>query len=125
MDLQAEHPDEEIKDLRRCLNDLVSVLALPAMWSGREPSHVVHTLLDSLLGMLHLDFVYARVNVAAGEAEAHRVFGELYGSAVETRIARGRVFADFDGTPGSPASALWARVPSHLEPAAATLALLN
>jgi PAS domain S-box-containing protein len=68
MDLQAEHPAEEIKDLRRCLNDLVSVLALPAMWSGGEPSHVVHTLLDSLLGMLHLDFVYARVNVAAGEA---------------------------------------------------------
>jgi acyl-CoA thioesterase len=44
---------------------------------------------------------------------------------IETRIARGRDFVDLDGTPGSPNSALWARVPNHLEPSAATLAIFG
>jgi len=30
-----------------------------------------------------------------------------------------------DGTPGSPDSALWARVPGHLTPSAATLAIIG
>ncbi|MGH8291787.1 MAG: PAS domain S-box protein, partial [Steroidobacteraceae bacterium] len=59
--MAAGHASEEIKSLQRCINDLVSVLALPAMWTGSEPSQLVHTLLDALLSMLHLDFAYARV----------------------------------------------------------------
>ena len=58
MKAQLEHPADEIKRLQRCINDLVSLLALPAMWSGSKPSNLVHTLLDSLLRMLDLDFVY-------------------------------------------------------------------
>jgi hypothetical protein len=46
-----EYPAEEIKHLQRCINDLVSILALPAMWTGAEPSQVVSTLLDTLFGM--------------------------------------------------------------------------
>jgi PAS domain S-box-containing protein len=68
MDFQDEAPVDEIKRLRRCLNDLVSVLALPAMWSGREPAQIVDRLLDSLLGMLQLDLVYVRVNNPASGA---------------------------------------------------------
>jgi len=67
MDFQHEAPVDEIKRLRRCLNDLVSVLALPAMWSGREPAQIIDRLLDSLLGMLQLDLVYVRVNNPAIE----------------------------------------------------------
>jgi PAS domain S-box-containing protein len=58
MKVQLEHPADEIKSLRRYMNDLVSLLALPAMWSGSKPSDIVQTLLDSLLRMLDLDFVY-------------------------------------------------------------------
>jgi len=58
MKAQLEHPADEIKSLRRYMNDLVSLLALPAMWSGSEPGDIVQTLLDSLLRMLDLDFVY-------------------------------------------------------------------
>src|SRR5579864_7788854 len=58
MQAQLEHPADEIKRLQRCINDLVSLLALPAMWSGSKPSDIVPTLLDSLLRMLDLDFVY-------------------------------------------------------------------
>jgi PAS domain S-box-containing protein len=61
MDVQTKDPAEEIKRLQRCLNDLISVLALPAMWSGGEPSQIVHTLLDALLRMLQLDLVYVRL----------------------------------------------------------------
>lgn len=51
----------EIKSLQGCLNDLISVLAFPALWSGREPDQVVTALLDGLVAMLRLDFAYARV----------------------------------------------------------------
>jgi len=44
---------------------------------------------------------------------------------VETRIAIGRPLEELDGTIGEPVSALWARVPGHLEPSAATLAIFG
>ena len=56
----------ENKQLRQCMNDLVSVLALPAAWRGREPAEILVTFVDSLMGMLALDFFYARVKVEAG-----------------------------------------------------------
>jgi PAS domain S-box-containing protein len=57
----VEDPAQEIKRLQRCVNDLVSLLALPAIWSGNDPRQIVHTLLDALLRMLRLEFAYARV----------------------------------------------------------------
>ena len=44
------------------------------------------------------------------------------------RIASGRSFEEISAgppTPGDPDSALWARVPGHLEPSAATLAIIG
>ena len=67
MQAQPEHSAEEIKGLQRCINDLVSVLALPAMWSGREPSHILHVLLETLARMLRLDLICAQVNEGVGE----------------------------------------------------------
>jgi formate hydrogenlyase transcriptional activator len=66
---------EEIQRLRGCINDLVSLMALPAMWSGHEPPEVVGILLGVLLSVLRLDFAYGRLNVVAGEppVEAIRV----------------------------------------------------
>src|SRR5437868_1520906 len=56
----------EIKRLQSCINDLISVLALPAIWSGggSSPSHILGTLLDVLVTMLRLDFAYARLREA-------------------------------------------------------------
>ena len=62
MDLQIKDPADEVKSLQRCIGDLISLLALPAVWSGNEPSHIVNTLLDALLHMLSLKFAYARVD---------------------------------------------------------------
>ena len=36
------------------------------MWSGSQPSQIVHTLLDALLGTLYLDLAYARLQNPAG-----------------------------------------------------------
>src|SRR3954470_7099708 len=57
-----ENTAGEIRRLQRCVNDLISVLALPALWSGSELSQILGTLLDVLLGMLRLDFAYARLS---------------------------------------------------------------
>src|SRR3984885_2439669 len=73
MYVQPRDPAQEIKRLQRCVNDLVSVLALPAMWSGGEPSQIVHTLLDALLRMLQLDLVYVRLKGSGGQAPIEMV----------------------------------------------------
>jgi len=70
MEEQPEPPAEEIKRLRRCINDLNGVIALPAVWNGVEPADIVRATLEALLGMLSLDLVYARLEVADGETPA-------------------------------------------------------
>ncbi len=64
---QPQPPDGEVKHLQRCLNDLVSVLALPAVWSGSQPAQIVPTLLEELMAMLPLDLIYARLREPFGE----------------------------------------------------------
>jgi signal transduction histidine kinase len=59
-------PAEQVRQLQRSMNDLVSLMALPAMWTGGDPSHIVDTLLDVLLSMLHLDFAYMLLNESEG-----------------------------------------------------------
>jgi PAS domain S-box-containing protein len=59
---QVLDPALEAKRLQRCINDLVGVLSLPAIWRGSEPSQIIETLLDALSRMLNLEFAYARLN---------------------------------------------------------------
>jgi PAS domain S-box-containing protein len=75
MNAQVEDPHQNVKLLQRCINDLVSLLALPAVWSGNEPSQVLQILLDALLRMLNLDFACARLTdpVDGGLLEILRV----------------------------------------------------
>jgi len=72
---QVDSAAPEIKRLQRCINDLVSLLALPAIWTGNEPKQIVHMLLDALLRMLDLDLIYARLKdpVATAPMELLRV----------------------------------------------------
>jgi C4-dicarboxylate-specific signal transduction histidine kinase len=77
MEIEPEPPAEEIKRLQRGINDLVSILALPAIWIGVEPSKIVRSLLDALIGMLRLDLVYVRLKDPLGTApiEMARIAG--------------------------------------------------
>ena len=87
MDVQPGDVAEEIKRLQRCNNDLVSLFALPAMWSGGEPSQIVHTLLDALLRMLQLDLVYVRLKDSGGQAPIEMV---RFARSQETEPSRTR-----------------------------------
>jgi C4-dicarboxylate-specific signal transduction histidine kinase len=68
--MEAVEPEiaAEVKHLKACINDLMVVLALPAIWSGSEPAQIARTLVDVVLGMLRLDFVYVLLENEAGGA---------------------------------------------------------
>jgi hypothetical protein len=67
MEVRIENSVDETKRLQRCMNDLVSLLALPALWSGGESAQIARTLLDVLPGMLDLDLLYLRLKDTVGE----------------------------------------------------------
>jgi PAS domain S-box-containing protein len=77
-----ESSDDEVTRLRCCLNDLVSIVALPALSIGGEPAHIVSTLQDVLLRMLPLAFVFVRLKSLEGGAsiEMARVTESLEGT---------------------------------------------
>jgi len=58
--------DDDVLNLKACVNDLVGILSLPAMWSGSEPHRIVIMTLDAVLRTLSLDFVYACLKLMAG-----------------------------------------------------------
>jgi hypothetical protein len=60
--------EQEVKRLQRCISDLVSVLALPAVWNNSEPGRILETCLDALVKLLDLDFLYAQASVVSHEA---------------------------------------------------------
>jgi PAS domain S-box-containing protein len=90
MELEMEQPAAEIRRLRACINDLLSVLTLPAIWSGHEPSRVASTLLDALLGILRLDFAYFRLSDSNGGTpiEMVRVAGRRNPSVQAHEVGR-------------------------------------
>ena len=66
MDAPREHSAEDVTRARDCLNDLGSLVALPAQWTGGEPSHMMSSLLDTLLGILQPGFVCVRLHDPEG-----------------------------------------------------------
>jgi PAS domain S-box-containing protein len=73
MDLELEQTAAEIRRLKACINDLLSVLTLPAIWSGHAPSRIASTLLEALLGILRLDFAYFRLSDSNGGTPIEKV----------------------------------------------------
>jgi len=68
MEVQPDLASGEVKHLQRCINDLIGLLALPAIWSGGDPSQVLHTLLDALMRMLRLDLASVSLTDPVGES---------------------------------------------------------
>jgi PAS domain S-box-containing protein len=66
VDTSGESSGGEVARLRACLNDLVSVMTLPALAAGGEPAHVVNTLIDVLFETLRPAFVCVRLNDPEG-----------------------------------------------------------
>jgi PAS domain S-box-containing protein len=57
---------DNVTQLGNCLKDLGNILAVPAVRAGAEPSQIVSTLVDALIGMLRLSFVYVRLSDPEG-----------------------------------------------------------
>lgn len=52
MDAPTEPATADVTRLRDCLNELVNIMALPALWTGGVPPQAVSALLSTLPGML-------------------------------------------------------------------------
>jgi PAS domain S-box-containing protein len=83
VDAPREYSAEEVTRLHECLNELVSIMALPAQSTGGEPAQIVSTFLDALLEMLRLGFVCVRLHDPEGgrPIEMLRVAESLQGTA--------------------------------------------
>ena len=97
MESPLESSPDEVKHLQRRINDLVSILALPAMWAGGEPAQIVRTLIETLLHLLRLDLVYVRVNSQTGDAPL-----EMYRAAqpMPSSTEIGAAFEQWSGKDG-------------------------
>jgi PAS domain S-box-containing protein len=60
----------DVRSLQRCINDLLSVVTLPALWAGASAEKIVSLLLETLSGMLDLDFACARLGSSSGPPTA-------------------------------------------------------
>ena len=100
---QIEGATDEARFLRRCMNDLISLCALPAVWSGAGPEQIARTLVDALVEMLQLDFVHLRLN-HTGDHEAVELvrtapkLALTNQSSQDTGAALRRVLGDDPGT---------------------------
>jgi PAS domain S-box-containing protein len=90
VDTAREYSAEEVTRLHDRVNDLVSIMALPALSTGGEWDQIVSTLLDALLGTLRLGFVCVRLNDPEGgrSIELVRVAESLQGTAGAREISQ-------------------------------------
>src|SRR5579883_283789 len=90
MEQQQQESVAEAAKLRHCLNDLISIMALPALWAGGEPRQIAGTLLDALVGMLQLTFAFVRLNEPGGglAVEMVRIHQEAERGTEEPDIAQ-------------------------------------
>lgn len=92
IEIPGELPLEQVRDLQRCINDLVTLLAFPAMWAGRRPTQIVSFFVDGLLRILRLDVACVRLSGETGfESEYLRV---AHGAPPRLALT-GAVFASF------------------------------
>jgi PAS domain S-box-containing protein len=90
VEVEMEKTADEVKRLQSCINDLISVLALAAIWSGSESCQMLGTLLDSLLAILRLDFACARLNhsIDGSPIEVIRLAQRQHPSAQPQEVGR-------------------------------------
>jgi PAS domain S-box-containing protein len=96
---------DDVTRLGHCLNDLGSIIALPAMWAGAGPSQIVSTLGDALIGMLGLSFVCVRLSDSESRVstELMRVADSL-GGTDRAREIREAIDSSLGDAPSIPRS---------------------
>jgi signal transduction histidine kinase len=85
MEMPADLSLEQVRGQQRCINDLLTLLAFPAIWAGLNPSQIISSFADGLLRILRLDIVYVRSSHEPGaHSECLRV---PHGAASEWSVA--------------------------------------
>lgn len=59
----------EYERLRRCMSDIVSITALPAVWIGGSVDEIATAVLDSLMAILNVDLLVLRVSGHGDQSE--------------------------------------------------------
>ncbi|MDR6635107.1 signal transduction histidine kinase [Phyllobacterium sp. 1468] len=54
--------------LRKCVNDLITLITLPFIWADGDLSQIGNTVLNVLRAMLDVDFLFLRLIAAGGES---------------------------------------------------------
>src|SRR5437016_5855924 len=90
VEVEMEKTADEVKRLQSCINDLISVMALAAIWTGNESCQMLGTLLESLLAILRLDFACARLNdsIDGSPVEVVRLAQRQHPSAQPQEVGR-------------------------------------
>jgi PAS domain S-box-containing protein len=57
--MQTETVTNDFQRLQSCMNDLISIQAFAAIWSGQKPRQIAAALLELLVRMLRLEFAYS------------------------------------------------------------------
>jgi PAS domain S-box-containing protein len=110
--------------LRSQLRDLIAILALPAVWSGRDAVDIPDAVLEVLSSMLRLDLAYIRAAdpTGSGPVETARVQGRpdlgSRGREIASLLAQGTTESDAN-------QALVLRDPATGEPLRATRTALG
>jgi PAS domain S-box-containing protein len=95
MDAPVDSPAEDIARLRSCLNDLVSVMALPDLWTSGEAPQIVNTVLSELPGLVDRIDQRTRALVGANRALLSDVAaGKRSEDALRERERESRLIVD-------------------------------
>src|SRR4029077_1091137 len=68
MDAIHHHPVDEAERLQHYIDDLAKLIALPAIRGGGDSPQILRTLLDAIVDILRLDFIYMRLRDTGGVA---------------------------------------------------------
>ncbi|HEX2828547.1 MAG TPA: ATP-binding protein [Burkholderiales bacterium] len=88
-----------LAELQVCVRDLMRLLALPAIWNGREPQSILCVLCETLESALSLDACYVCARLAPGESLSCVL--RIRGAFVEDSHPAWRCFVDAAGRPHS------------------------
>ncbi|CDM62640.1 MULTISPECIES: PAS domain-containing sensor histidine kinase [Rhizobium] len=72
--------------LRGCLNNLISLVALSAMWVGGDLSEIGSRLIEALSAMLEVDFIFLKIDVSADQRLELSHFAQGFAAAGRQEI---------------------------------------
>jgi signal transduction histidine kinase/CheY-like chemotaxis protein len=88
-----------LAELQVCVRDLMRLLALPAIWNGRDPQSILCVLCETLESALSLDACYVCARLAPGQSLSCVL--RIRGAFVEDSHPAWRCFVDAAGRPHS------------------------